>query len=281
MKKTHDVAVALVAKFYGEPIRRSYYLGSSQGGREALIVVQRFPQDYDGVFAQVPAHTYVHLSIGDPLARAKSQAGDGWIPPAKVGDRRQGSPAPVRRARRHRRRPRQQLRRLQSTGSIPRSRRIRSAAVRCAGRRRHRRRRASPTRRSWRPTPCTRRSVSVPARQRLDDRLPGGRPEASRPTNWKTLPTQADGRPRTSACCALASSAMPPPICCDVDLAKYAKELQQLSATDRRRRSGSLGVQPPRRQADHEGQHHRLHGQPALGDGLLRQDRADDGRRAR
>jgi feruloyl esterase len=84
MKKTHDVVVALVARFYGESIRRSYYLGSSQGGREALIVAQRFPQDYDGVFAQVPANTYVHLSIGEPLARAKAQAGDGWIPPAKV-----------------------------------------------------------------------------------------------------------------------------------------------------------------------------------------------------
>ena len=84
MKKTRDVAVALVARFYSESIRHSYYLGSSQGGREALIVAQRFPQDYDGVFAQVPAHSYVHLSIGEPLARAKSQAGDGWIPPAKV-----------------------------------------------------------------------------------------------------------------------------------------------------------------------------------------------------
>jgi hypothetical protein len=84
MKKTHDVAAALVARFYGESIRHSYYLGSSQGGREALVVVQRFPQDYDGVFAQVPAHSYVHLSIGEPLARAKAQAGDGWIPPAKV-----------------------------------------------------------------------------------------------------------------------------------------------------------------------------------------------------
>ena len=84
MKKTHDVAVALVAKVYGEPIRRSYYFGSSQGGREALIVAQRFPQDYDGVFAQVPANTYVQLAVGDPLARAKMQAGDGWIPPAKV-----------------------------------------------------------------------------------------------------------------------------------------------------------------------------------------------------
>lgn len=84
MKKTHDVTVALVGRFYSEPIRHSYYLGASQGGREALIVTQRFPEDYDGVFAQVPANTYVHLSIGEPLARAKAQAGDGWIPPAKV-----------------------------------------------------------------------------------------------------------------------------------------------------------------------------------------------------
>jgi hypothetical protein len=84
MKKTHDAVVALVAKFYGEPIRHSYYLGSSQGGREALIVAQRFPQDYDGVFAQVPAAAYVQLSIGDPLNRARTQTGDGWIPPAKV-----------------------------------------------------------------------------------------------------------------------------------------------------------------------------------------------------
>jgi feruloyl esterase len=84
MKKTHDVVVALVARYYAESVRHSYFLGASQGGREALIVTQRFPQDYDGVFAQVPANTYVHLSIGEPLARAKAQQGDGWIPPAKV-----------------------------------------------------------------------------------------------------------------------------------------------------------------------------------------------------
>jgi feruloyl esterase len=84
MKKTHDVVVALVARFYEEPIRRSYFLGSSQGGREALMVAQRFPQDYDGIFAQVPINAYVHGSIGEPLARAKAQAGDGWIPPSKV-----------------------------------------------------------------------------------------------------------------------------------------------------------------------------------------------------
>ncbi len=84
MKKMHDVVAALVAKYYGQPIRHSYYLGSSQGGREALTVVQRFPQDYDGVFAQVVAPTWVYNSIVEPLARARSQSGDGWIPPTKV-----------------------------------------------------------------------------------------------------------------------------------------------------------------------------------------------------
>lgn len=84
MKKTRDVTVAIVGRFYAEPIRRSYYFGSSQGGREALMVAQRFPQDYDGIFTQVPVNSYVHLSIGDPLARAKREAGDGWIPPAKA-----------------------------------------------------------------------------------------------------------------------------------------------------------------------------------------------------
>src|SRR5262249_55747495 len=84
MKKVHDVVVALAARYYGQPIRHSYYFGSSQGGREALMVVQRFPQDYDGVFAQVPSAQYVQLSIGYALARARAQSGDGWIPPAKV-----------------------------------------------------------------------------------------------------------------------------------------------------------------------------------------------------
>ena len=84
MKKTHDVSVALVKQLYDRPIRHSYFLGSSQGGREALIVVQRYPQDYDGVLAQVPVFPYTNSFLFDPYFRAKAQAGDAWIPPAKV-----------------------------------------------------------------------------------------------------------------------------------------------------------------------------------------------------
>jgi feruloyl esterase len=83
MKKTHDVAVEVTKRLYNQPIRHSYYLGSSQGGREALLVAQRYPQDYDGVFAQVPIHPLTHLTI-DSLLRSQSQAGDAWVPPSKV-----------------------------------------------------------------------------------------------------------------------------------------------------------------------------------------------------
>ena len=84
MKKTHDVAVVLVKRLYDRPIRHSYYFGASQGGREALIVTQRFPQDYDGVFVQVPVFPNTNLTIFDPYTRAVTQAGEAWIPPAKV-----------------------------------------------------------------------------------------------------------------------------------------------------------------------------------------------------
>ena len=84
MKKTHDVTVEIVKRLYDRPIRHSYYFGASQGGREALMVVQRYPQDYDGVFVQVPVFPYAYLTMFDWYSRAVSQAGDAWLPAAKV-----------------------------------------------------------------------------------------------------------------------------------------------------------------------------------------------------
>ena len=54
LKKTHDVALALITRAYGKAPLRMYFQGNSQGGHEGLIVVQRWPQDYDGVIA-IPA----------------------------------------------------------------------------------------------------------------------------------------------------------------------------------------------------------------------------------
>lgn len=54
----HDMTVvgkAVVQKFYGKPAKYSYFQGGSNGGRQAMESVQRFPDDYDGVTALCPA----------------------------------------------------------------------------------------------------------------------------------------------------------------------------------------------------------------------------------
>ena len=42
MKKTHDAAMVIIERAYGERPRFNYYIGTSQGGREALTVAQRY-----------------------------------------------------------------------------------------------------------------------------------------------------------------------------------------------------------------------------------------------
>jgi feruloyl esterase len=47
-------AKPVVAGFYGQPVRRSYFSGCSTGGHQALMEVQRYPRDFDGVIAGDP-----------------------------------------------------------------------------------------------------------------------------------------------------------------------------------------------------------------------------------
>lgn len=51
---TAQAAKALVRRFYGQSPSRSYYLGCSGGGRQALKEMQNYPGDYDGVVAGAP-----------------------------------------------------------------------------------------------------------------------------------------------------------------------------------------------------------------------------------
>jgi feruloyl esterase len=55
LKKTHDVAFALIRLRYGKAPRRMYFAGASAGGREALVVTQKWGRDYDGAIAYYPA----------------------------------------------------------------------------------------------------------------------------------------------------------------------------------------------------------------------------------
>lgn len=42
---------AVVAAYYGQPAKRTYWCGCSQGGREGYIALQTIPQEYDGIIA--------------------------------------------------------------------------------------------------------------------------------------------------------------------------------------------------------------------------------------
>jgi feruloyl esterase len=55
LKKTHDVALALIQLGYGRSPEKTYFAGGSTGGREGLTVAERYPNDYDGVIANAPA----------------------------------------------------------------------------------------------------------------------------------------------------------------------------------------------------------------------------------
>ena len=44
-------AKAIIARFYGRPQSYSYFNGCSDGGREGMMEVQRYPDDFDGVVA--------------------------------------------------------------------------------------------------------------------------------------------------------------------------------------------------------------------------------------
>lgn len=84
MKKTHDAAMVLIERMYGARPAFNYFIGSSQGGREALTVAQRYPQDYDGVAANVPIVGFSSLMLARALNRIQEIPLDHWVTNAKV-----------------------------------------------------------------------------------------------------------------------------------------------------------------------------------------------------
>lgn len=60
-KKTRDVGVQLSLAFYGQKAQKAYYMGGSEGGREGLLMAQRYPADFDGIVAVDPVIRLIGL----------------------------------------------------------------------------------------------------------------------------------------------------------------------------------------------------------------------------
>jgi feruloyl esterase len=70
----HEMTVkakAVIEAFYGEAPKHSFFSSCSNGGRQALMEAQRFPQDYDGILAGAPANDWTHLLVANFYAAAK------------------------------------------------------------------------------------------------------------------------------------------------------------------------------------------------------------------
>ena len=65
-RATHLMTVygkRLVTAFYGRSARKAYFVGGSCGGRQGFHEAMRFPEDYDGIVASLPANNVVPNKI--------------------------------------------------------------------------------------------------------------------------------------------------------------------------------------------------------------------------
>jgi feruloyl esterase len=90
------LARELIARYYGRPADHSYFTGCSTGGREGMIMAQRYPSFFDGIVSGAPAMRTGHSNLAlrsavAAITRAAPKDDQGRQNPAQAfsdGDRK-------------------------------------------------------------------------------------------------------------------------------------------------------------------------------------------------
>ena len=87
-RSLHEVAVAakgVIVFYYGRQQSFSLFNGCSTGGRQALALAQRFPEDYDGISAGTPANYWPELNaLHAQFGRSLLEHPDHWVSQEKL-----------------------------------------------------------------------------------------------------------------------------------------------------------------------------------------------------
>jgi hypothetical protein len=74
---------AIVRAFYGRPPAHTYFASCSNGGRQALMEAQRYPEDYDGIISGAPANNWTAL-LSNAAWNVLALDRESYIPPSKL-----------------------------------------------------------------------------------------------------------------------------------------------------------------------------------------------------
>src|ERR1700740_3273528 len=82
---TAERAKQILDAYYGKPADKSYFDACSDGGREALMEAQRFPEDYDGILPGAPANAWsTMLAAGASGMQSLTGGPKAYIPIRKL-----------------------------------------------------------------------------------------------------------------------------------------------------------------------------------------------------
>jgi len=60
--RTAVVSKSIIASYYGDYPKYSYFIGCSRGGGQAIMEAQRYPDDFDGIVAAAPAFNWTAIA---------------------------------------------------------------------------------------------------------------------------------------------------------------------------------------------------------------------------